>query len=70
MADKKNRKWPDLKEAANRLGVSYGYLRLVLLGKSSSPALLARYQAEHDEAGRLLKELPSDPKSKKTRKTP
>jgi hypothetical protein len=54
----KYRKWPGLKAAAKRLGVSYGHLRLCLLGESQSPRLVSRYQALTGETGKLMPVLP------------
>jgi hypothetical protein len=42
---RKNQRWPGLRDAAKALGVSYGHLRLCLVGQRVSNSLLARYHA-------------------------
>jgi hypothetical protein len=40
---RRNQHWPGLRDAAKALGVSYGHLRLCLVGQRESKSLLARY---------------------------
>lgn len=43
--ERRYRRWPGLKQAAESLGVNYNHLRLCLLGRRKSARLMSRYAA-------------------------